>query len=197
MGKGNKLRRLMKGRDILVIPGVYDSLSARIASLQGFDVLSITGYGVEASALGKPDLGFITMDGMIRQAKYIVESTDAAVICDIDTGYGGVINVWQTVREMQQIGMAAVHIEDQTSPKKCGGMPGRKVISVNEMVGKIRAAVDARGDGDIVIFARTDALGKYGIKDAIDRLNAYLEAGADGGMIAERCEAQRVDKSSR
>ena len=117
--------RLLKQNEILVVPGVYDALSARIAGAQGFEVLAITGYGVEASAIGKPDLGLATMDTVVRQAKYIVESTDAAVICDIDTGYGGVVNVWQTIKEMQRVGVAAVHIEDQTIPNKCGGMPGR------------------------------------------------------------------------
>ena len=196
MGKGNRLRRLMKERDILVVPSVYDSVSARIASVQGFDVLSITGYGMEASAIGKPDLGLVTMDAMVRQAKYIVESTDAAVICDIDTGYGGVLNVWQTVKEMQQVGVAAVHIEDQTIPKKCGGMPGRNVVSIDHMIGKIQAAIDARGDGDIVILARTDARAKHGIKESIARANAYLRVGADGAMIAEHCEPQELIRAA-
>jgi 2-methylisocitrate lyase-like PEP mutase family enzyme len=196
MGTGSKLRALLEQQGILVVPGVYDSLSARIASVQGFNVLSISGYGVEASALGKPDLGLATMDTVVRQAKYIVESTDAAIICDIDTGFGGVLNVWQTVKEMQWIGVAAVHIEDQTTPKKCGGMPGRSVVSIDHMVGKIGAALDGRGNGDMVIIARTDAREKYGIDESIDRLNAYLDAGADMGLIAEHCGPQELERAA-
>jgi methylisocitrate lyase len=196
MGSGGKIRALLKEREILVIPGVYDALSARIAGNQGFEVLAITGYGVEASAIGKPDLGLATMDTVVRQAKYIVESTDASVICDIDTGYGGVVNVWQTIKEMQRVGVAAVHIEDQSIPKKCGGMPGREVIPIDHMVGKIQAAIDARADGDMFIIARTDAREKHGIDETIDRLNAYLDAGADMGLIAERCEPRELEKAA-
>lgn len=196
MGKGSEFRLLLEKQDLIVVPGVYDSLSARIASLQGFKAVTISGYGVEASALGKPDIGLATMHTVVNQARYIVESTNAAVICDIDTGYGGVLNVWQTVKEMQQIGVAAIHIEDQTIPKKCGGMPGRNVVSIDQMTGKLEAAVDARGDGDIMIIARTDAREKYGIEESIERLNAYLDAGADMGLIAEQCEPQELKKAA-
>jgi methylisocitrate lyase len=197
MGPGNRLRALLDEQDVLVVPGVYDALSARIAGLQGFGAVTITGYGVEAAVLGKPDLGLATMDTMVRQAKHIVEATDAAVICDVDTGYGGPLNVWQTVREMQRLGVAAVHIEDQKTPKKCGGMPGREVVSVDQMIGKLEAACDARGDGDTVIIARTDAREALGIDESIDRLNAFLAAGAEVGMIAEHCEPHELEKAAR
>ena len=163
----------------LVAPGAYDALSARLVEQAGFDAVYMTGFGTSASQLGRPDVGLLSGAEMVDQVRRLVEAVDRPVIADADTGYGNAINVIRTVRAYEQAGVAALHLEDQVMPKKCGHMSGKVVIPAEEMVGKIRAAVDARRDPELVLIARTDAAAVHGLDDAIARARAYAEAGAD------------------
>jgi len=175
-----RLRELLVQRGLLVAPGAYDALSARLIAQAGFPAVYMTGFGTAASVLGQPDVGLLTMSEMVSRAAALAAVVgDRPLIADADTGYGNPINVRRTVREYEQAGVAAIHIEDQVWPKKCGHMEGKQVISVDEMVQKIRAAVDARQDPDFVIIARTDANAVYGLEDALRRGRAYRGAGAD------------------
>jgi len=175
-----RLRELLVQRDLLVAPGAYDALSARLIAQAGFPAVYMTGFGTAASVLGQPDVGLLTMSEMVsRAAAFAAVVGDRPLIADADTGYGNPINVRRTVREYERAGVAAIPIEDQVWPKKCGHMEGKQVIPVDEMVQKIRAAVDARQDPDFVIIARTDANAVYGLEDALRRGRAYREAGAD------------------
>src|SRR5213080_5354161 len=174
------LRELLAGPDLLVAPGAYDALSARLIAQAGFSAVYMTGFGTAASVLGQPDVGLLTMSEMVSRAAALAAIVgDRPLIADADTGYGNPINVRRTVREYERAGVAAVHIEDQVWPKKCGHMEGKQVIPVDEMVQKVRAAVEARQDPDLVIIARTDANAVHGLEDAIHRGKAYHEAGAD------------------
>jgi len=175
-----RLRELLVQRDLLVAPGAYDALSARLIAQAGFPAVYMTGFGTAASVLGQPDVGLLTMSEMVSCAAALAAVVgDRPLIADADTGYGNPINVRRTVREYERVGVAAIHIEDQVWPKKCGHMEGKQVIPVDEMVQKIRAAVDARQDPDFVIIARTDANAVYGLEDALRRGRAYRDAGAD------------------
>ncbi|TMD84493.1 MAG: isocitrate lyase/PEP mutase family protein [Chloroflexi bacterium] len=175
-----RLRELLVQRDLLVAPGAYDALSARLIAQAGFPAVYMTGFGTAASVLGQPDVGLLTMSEMVSCAAALAAVVgDRPLIADADTGYGNPINVRRTVREYERAGVAAIHIEDQVWPKKCGHMEGKQVIPVDEMVQKIRAAVDARQDPDFVIIARTDANSVYGLEDALRRGRAYRDAGAD------------------
>ena len=175
-----RLRELLVQRGLLVAPGAYDALSARLIAQAGFPAVYMTGFGTAASVLGQPDVGLLTMSEMVSRAAALAAVVgDRPLIADADTGYGNPINVRRTVREYERAGVAAIHIEDQVWPKKCGHMEGKQVIPVDEMVQKIRAAVDARQDPDFVIIARTDANAVYGLEDALRRGRAYREAGAD------------------
>jgi carboxyvinyl-carboxyphosphonate phosphorylmutase len=174
-----RLRRLL-GRDrILVAPGVHDPLVARIAEREGFDAVYMTGYGASASILGRPDVGLLTLTEMAERAARIADAVDVPLIADADTGYGNAVNVLRTIREYERAGVACIQLEDQVAPKKCGHMLGREVIPLPEMVGKIRAACDARLDDDLMIMARTDARTGLGIDAAIERGKAFEDAGAD------------------
>lgn len=173
------LRQLLAGKNIIVTPGAHDALTAKIIEKTGFPAVYMTGYGQAASHLGKPDVGLLTMTEMVARAANIVEAVSIPVIADADTGFGNAVNVMRTVREYEKAGVAAIQLEDQVAPKKCGHMTGRQVVSKEEMVGKIKAAVDARRDEDLVIIARTDARTVHGINEALDRAKAYEEAGAD------------------
>lgn len=165
--------------DPIIAPGCYDAHSARLIEQAGFEGVYMTGYGTSASLLGKPDVGLLTMTEMVNQAHRIVEAVNVPVIADADTGYGNPLNVRHTVREYLSAGVSAIHIEDQVLPKRCGHTKGKSVIPVQEFVQKIRAAVEARGDSDLLIIARTDARAVYGLEDAIARSKTYVEAGAD------------------
>jgi 2,3-dimethylmalate lyase len=173
-----RLRELVNGADMLVAPFVYDCLQAKIAERTGFQAVYMTGFGT-AAARGFPDLGLLTMAEMVQNVRAIAHAVNLPVICDADTGYGNPINVWRTVREYEEAGAAALHIEDQVWPKKCGFLSGKQVIPMEEMVPKVRAAVDARRDRNFVIIARTDALAVNGWDDVVGRCRAYREAGAD------------------
>jgi 2,3-dimethylmalate lyase len=174
-----RLRELLADPGPLLAPGAYDALSARLVEMAGFDVVYMTGFGTTASLLGRPDVGLLSGAEMIDNARRIVSAVDVPVIADADTGYGNAINVLQTVRAYEQVGVAGVHLEDQVMPKKCGHMSGKVVIGADEMVGKIRAAVAARQDPDFVVIARTDAAAVHGLDEAVRRARAYAEAGAD------------------
>jgi 2,3-dimethylmalate lyase len=179
MKQTSVLRQLLAGDSIVVAPGAHDALTAKIIEKTGFPVVYMTGYGQAASHLGKPDVGLLTMSEMVARAANIVEAVNIPVIADADTGFGNAINVMRTVREYEKAGVAAIQLEDQVAPKKCGHMIGRQVVPQAEMVGKIKAAVDARKDKDLVIIARTDARTVHGIEAAIERAKAYEQAGAD------------------
>jgi len=174
-----RLRKLLSRNEILVAPGAHDPLVAKIIEKEGFEAVYMTGYGTSASILGQPDVGLLTQTEMAYRAANIVEAVSIPVIADADTGYGNAINVQRTVRLYEKAGVACIQLEDQVAPKKCGHMLGREIISQEEMVGKIKAACDARVDEDLMIMARTDTRTNYGIDAAIERGRAYEEAGAD------------------
>ncbi len=188
-GDGTAARRLRRRLDAarlegpLIAPGAYDALSARLIELAGFDAVYLTGFGAAASLLGKPDVGLLTGTDMADQARRLVLATHLPLIADADTGYGNALNVAHTVAVLEQAGVAAIQVEDQVSPKRCGHMSGKGVIDADEMAGKIRAAVDTRRDPDLVLIARTDAIAVDGVDEAIKRARAYREAGADALFI--------------
>jgi 2-methylisocitrate lyase-like PEP mutase family enzyme len=194
-----RLRELLNARRTIVAPGCYNALSAKILDTVGFPALYMTGYGTSLSLLGMPDAGLCTMTEMHSNARYIANAVKVPVIADADNGYGNAINVIRTVREYVQTGVAAIHLEDQVIPKRCGHVAGRRVVPIEEAVGKIRAADQARReiDPDFVLIARTDARGAHGgsLDDAITRANAYLEAGADVAFVegpTSKDEVRRV-----
>jgi carboxyvinyl-carboxyphosphonate phosphorylmutase len=163
----------------LVVPGAYDALSARLIEQAGFAAVYMTGFGTTASLIGRPDVGLLTGAEMVDNARRIVAAVDVPVIADADTGYGNAINVVRTVQLYEQAGVAGIQLEDQAMPKKCGHMSGKLLVGPDEMVGKLRAAVEARRDPDLLIIARTDAVAVTGVDDAIARATAFAEAGAD------------------
>lgn len=167
-------------------PGVYDCLSAKTAEAAGFEAISISGYSFEAAHFGLPDLGFSGLTDIADAAARIRASVSIPIICDADTGYGGPANVRNTVQRLEATGLSAIHIEDQADPKKCGGLPGRTVITTEAMIEKIKAALEARVSRDFLVIARTDAKSSLGFEEAARRLNAYLDAGADLAFAAER-----------
>jgi len=183
----SQLRQLLKSGKTLFVPGCYNALSARILDQVGFPALYMTGYGTSLSLLGLPDAGLATMTEMHLNARYIANAVGVPVIADADNGYGNAINVMRTVREYIGTGVAGIHIEDQAIPKRCGHVAGRRVIPLEEAVGKYRAADRVRRDldPDFVLIARTDARGAHGgsLEEAIRRANAYLEAGADLAFV--------------
>src|SRR6202790_824672 len=176
------MRHLIAQTGYTMVPGAYDSLTARLVEQAGFAAVYLTGGGY-SRASGYPDLGLLTLGENARFIGLTVEAVGIPVIADADTGYGNALNVIRTVREYEKSGVAAFHLEDQVSPKKCGHYEGKEVISRAEMVGKIKAAVDTRRDPDLVIIARSDARAIEGLDAAIDRVNACLEAGADVGFV--------------
>ncbi|MBK1784092.1 isocitrate lyase/PEP mutase family protein [Prauserella cavernicola] len=178
-----RLRELLTAGRPLVAPGAYDALSARLVEQAGFDVVYMTGFGTTASLIGRPDVGLLSGAEMIDNATRIRGAVDVPVLADADTGYGNALNVLRTVRAYEQAGVAAIHLEDQVSPKKCGHLSGKDVIPREEMVGKLRAAVAARQDPDFLLIARTDAAAVHGLDDAIDRARAYADAGADALFV--------------
>lgn len=176
---GSILRDLLKSPEILIAPGAHNAFTAKIIEQAGFKAVYMTGSGAAMDLLGLPDLGFLTMSEMVAHARNIVQATSLPVIADADTGYGNALNVMRTVREYEGAGVAGLHIEDQVAPKRCGHFSGKEVISREEMIGKIKAALDSRRDQNLVIIARTDARAVMGLQEAIERGVAYAEAGAD------------------
>jgi 2,3-dimethylmalate lyase len=169
--------------DTILMPGLYDALTARIASRIGFEIVFVSGYSVSATRLGEPDFGFVTSSEMADAARSVCRVSEAPVIVDADTGYGNPLNVIRTVRELQDAGASGVFLEDQVWPKKCGHMAGKQVIPTEDHVAKLRAAADARGERDLFIVARTDARQPLGLDEATERCLAYREAGADALFV--------------
>jgi 2,3-dimethylmalate lyase len=172
------LRELLSGSEPILAPGAYDALSARLIEAAGFPAVYMTGFGSAASLLGRPDVGLLGMSEMVDNARRIVEAVAVPVIADADTGYGNPLNVVRTVHEYERAGVAAIHMEDQVAPKKCGHMEGKQLIPPDEMVAKVRAAVEARRT-DLVLIARTDARAVEGLQPALERARRYRDAGAD------------------
>lgn len=198
MKKTTKLRQILKEGKSVFVPGCYNALSAKVLDQVGFPAIYMTGYGTSLSLLGMPDAGLATMTEMHLNARNIANVTSAPVIADSDNGYGNAINVIRTVREYIQTGVAAIHIEDQIIPKRCGHVAGRMVIPVEEACGKYRAADYARKeiDPDFVLIARTDARGAHGgtLDDAIMRANAYLASGADMAFVEGPTDVEEVKR---
>jgi methylisocitrate lyase len=181
MKKGKALRALLARPGIVIAPGVYDALSARICEMVGFEAVSHSGYGTAAATLGRPDIGLLDMTEMARQVGAVATAVEIPVLGDADTGFGNAVNAFRTVQEYIRVGAAGLFIEDQLSPKRCGHMRGKQVISKPEMLGKLRAAMDARDelDPDFVIMCRTDAIAVHGFADALDRAKAAVDLGVD------------------
>ena len=197
MKKTSQLRQLLAQKGIIVCPGVYDCLSAKLAEKAGFQMVLITGAGVAASILGYPDVGITTMTEVLTQTRNIVRSIDIPVFADCDTGYGNPLNVYRTIQEFEDAGVAGLFLEDQTSPKRCGHFEGKQLISQGEMIKKIEAALDARRDPDLVIMARTDARAVSGLDAAIERARAYVKAGADMIFIEAPQSVEELRKVGR
>ena len=181
MSRATKLRQLLK-QDMIVAPGAYDCITARTIAQAGFSAVYMTGAGT-AATLGFPDYGLVTMSEMVERAGVLARSVSVPLISDADTGYGNELNVTRTVREFEARGVAAIHIEDQVTPKRCGHLENKELIPLDEYVSKIRAAVATRQDPDFVIIARSDARTVNGFEDSIARVNAALAAGADIAFV--------------
>ncbi|NNE88132.1 MAG: isocitrate lyase/PEP mutase family protein [Silicimonas sp.] len=178
MRKTTRLKTLIEAPELLVMPGAYDALSAKLIEEAGFDAVQGSGFGIAASHLGLPDIGILGFREMLDRTRVMAGAVDIPVMADGDTGFGDAATTWHVVREFEQAGAAGINLEDQVMPKRCGHFANKEVISMEEMLGKLRAAVDARQDKDFVINARTDALQTHGVDEAIRRGNAYAEIGA-------------------
>lgn len=181
----------------MAVPGIYDGLSLRLAEAAGFQAAFLSGAGLAMARYGRPDLGFIGLEELSASVSAMTETTHIPLIVDMDTGFGNALNVMRTVRKLEASGARALQMEDQTAPKRCGHLKGKNIISCDEMCGKIRAAVDSRASAETLIFARTDALAVTGFDDAMERGEAYLEAGADALFIeapADIAQMQRIAK---
>jgi 2-methylisocitrate lyase-like PEP mutase family enzyme len=197
ISKGRRLKELLHSPKILIAPGVYDGFSARLVEKMGFETASVSGAGVSESKIGWPDRGIMGFGENVDACRKLAAFSSLLLQGDADTGYGNALNVYFTVRGFEDAGLAAVMIEDQVWPKRCGHMAGKAVIPAEEMVQKIRAAVEARRDPDFVIKARTDAAGPLGIEEAIRRLNMYAEAGADCLFADALLSARDIERVAR
>ena len=192
--KQMKLKQMIADSEFIQAPGAYDALTARIVETHGFNAVYMTGYGTAASHFSYPDIGLLTMTEMLENASRIAAAVQIPLIADADTGYGNPINVVRTIREYEKAGVAAIQLEDQSWPKRCGHMAGKKVIDTSEMIGKIKAAVDARRNEDFLIVIRTDALATDGFDQAIERGHLFAEAGADILFIEAPVSREQVEK---
>jgi 2-methylisocitrate lyase-like PEP mutase family enzyme len=197
MEHAKKMREMIIDKELILAPGAFDALTAKIIEAQGFNAVYMTGYGTAAAVFGLPDLGLLTMTEMVQNASRIVDSINLPLIADADTGYGNPVNIVRTVREYEKAGVSAIHIEDQVWPKRCGHMMGKRVIEVEEMSGKIKAAVDSRRSSDFLIIARTDAIATHGFDHAIERGERYAEAGADILFIEAPENREQVEEIPR
>ncbi len=197
MEHAKKMREMIIDKELILAPGAFDALTAKIIEAQGFNAVYMTGYGTAAAVFGLPDLGLLTMTEMVQNASRIVDSINLPLIADADTGYGNPVNMVRTVREYEKAGVSAIHIEDQVWPKRCGHMTGKRVIEVEEMSGKIKAAVDSRRSSDFLIIARTDAIATHGFDHAIERGERYAEAGADILFIEAPENREQVERIPR
>ena len=191
------LRQLLRQPGIIVAPGAYDCLTAKLIEREDFPVVYMTGAGTAVTRVGKPDLGFASLTEMLANASAIASTISVPLIADADTGYGGALNVYRTIQEYEKAGVAALHIEDQAFPKRCGHLDGKEVVPRAEMVVKLRAACDARTDEDLVIIARTDALAVTGLDDTLRRCVAYAEAGADVLFVEAFQTQEEMDRVRR
>ena len=192
-----RFRRMLGEPGIIVAPGAYDCLTAKIIEQAGFPAVYMTGAGTSVARLGYPDLGLATMGEMVSNAAAIASAVDVPVVADADTGYGGTLNVQRTICEYEFAGVAAVHIEDQESPKRCGHLDDKRVVPVEDMVRRIQAAVDGRTDKDFSIIVRTDALAVTGWDDTMRRCEAYIKAGADVLFVEALRSAEDADRVAR
>lgn len=191
----SSLRQQIKSRDsIIVMPGVFDALTARIAQHVGFDAMFQTGYGSAASLLGMPDFGFLNAGETVDNARRIIRAVDRPVIVDVDTGYGNPLSVWRLVRDLESMGAAGIFLEDQVWPKRCGHMQGKSIIPKDEYLLKLKAALDARKSQDFIVVARTDARASLGLDEAINRGNTYFKAGADVIFIEAPTSTKELTK---
>ncbi len=182
--KRRALRELLQGKQTVRAPGIYDGYGARLVEQAGFSAVYMTGNGVSASLLGRPDVGLIDLTLMTDHARRVAGSVSIPLICDADTGYGNVVNVRRMIAEFEAAGVAAIHMEDQISPKRCAQMPGdRSVLDFDEAVSKIAAASAARSDAEFVLIARTDSAGALGLSEAIRRVRAFAQEGADAVFV--------------
>lgn len=177
--KNARLRELLCKPGLIVAPGCHDGVGARLIQEAGFDVAYMGGNGTMSTLLGKPDIGLGTATEMVNRAGYLAECIDIPLVCDADTGYGNINNVWRTVRSYEAAGVSGIHIEDQTMPKKCGAMEGVTVVPVEEVCDKIRVAIAARKDPNFLIIARTDSFNTMGVDEVIRRCRLFQQAGAD------------------
>jgi 2-methylisocitrate lyase-like PEP mutase family enzyme len=187
------LRELLAGPEPVLAPGAYDALSARLVERAGFPAVYMTGFGASASLLGRPDVGLLSFDEMAGHARRLAQAVSVPLIADADDGYGNPLNVMRTVREYAAAGVAALHIEDQVAPKRCGHMEGKEVVEAAEMVEKVRAAVEARGEDGPLIIARTDARAVEGLDAALERARRYREAGADALFVEAPETEQEIE----
>ncbi|MDA0262669.1 MAG: isocitrate lyase/phosphoenolpyruvate mutase family protein [Chloroflexi bacterium] len=192
-----KFRQLLKAPGIIQAPGAYDCLTAKIIEKAGFPAVYMTGAGTSVGQLGYPDLGLASVTEMVQNAARITEILDVPLIADADTGYGGILNVRRTVRQYERAGVAAIHIEDQDLPKRCGHLNDKKVISTEDMVQKIKAAVDARTDDDFTIIVRTDSIAVTGWDDAMHRCGEYIKAGADALFVEALRTPEEVERAAQ
>lgn len=191
------LKRLLKRDQLLVAPGCFDGLSARLVQEAGFEAAYLSG-GAVARSMGIPDIGLVTMSESIERAAQVVSAIKVPVIADADTGYGNAVNLVRSVREFERIGVAAIHIEDQITPKRCGHLDGKEVITLGEMEMKLKAALDARTDPDFCIIARTDARAVHGLDDAIARAQAFAKLGVDAIFVeAPQSESELAEIPKR
>ena len=183
MSHAADLRTLFARDELILAPGAYDGLTARLVEMAGFPVVYATGAGISNSQLALDDLGLLTMSEMLEQVRKMTAVVNVPVIADVDTGYGNAVNLYRTVQEFIRAGAAAVQIEDQVIPKRCGHFEGKQLIPFDEAVLKIRAAVEAKGQSDLVVIARTDAIAVTGFGEALRRARAYHDAGADALFV--------------
>ena len=189
-----KFRQLLNDPGIIQAPGAYDCLTAKLIENAGFPAVYMTGAGTSVAQLGRPDLGLASMTEMVANAASMADILDVPLIADADTGYGGILNVRRTVRQYERAGVAAIHIEDQEMPKRCGHLDDKKVVSTEDMVQKIQAAVDARTDDDFTIIVRTDSIAVTGWDDAMNRCDAYVKAGADALFVEALRTSEEVER---
>jgi 2,3-dimethylmalate lyase len=197
MTRRQQLRQLINQKQGLIVPGAYDGVSAKLVEQAGFPVAYMTGYGVSASRLGMPDMGFAGLGEMADQVRNMAGAVSIPLIADADTGYGNALSVRRTVALYEAAGVAGLHLEDQQSPKRCGHLTGKLVVPVEEFAGKIRAAVDARTDPDLVLIARTDAIAVTGFDDALRRAEAAVKAGADMLFVEAPTTEEQIEHVAR
>ena len=196
-GGATTLRRRLEAGEMVLAPGCYDALGARLVEEAGFSAAYMTGFGSAASQLGRPDVGLMTLSEMVDNARRIAQAVDIPVIADADTGYGNPINVIRTVHEYEAAGVSAIHLEDQVMPKKCGHMEGKQVVPAAEMAAKVAAAVAARRSPEFLIIARTDARAVEGLEAALQRARIYREAGADVLFVEAPQSTEEIETVAR